>query len=145
MTTLTAELRQEIEKAGDEPVRIRDPETHATYILLRAEVYDRLRPETRPAHLSGTEIPEGIRRSKEAFLHDLPELMARKRLRGRWVLYHLEKRIGIWRNPQRMLRKSVKLGLPEDEIYYGVIAPHAEEPEEIDRSLFEFDEVESSP
>jgi hypothetical protein len=44
-----------------------------------------------------------------------------------------------------MLRKSVKLGLPEDEIYYGVIDPHPEEPEEVETSLFEFEEIEPSP
>ena len=73
--------------------------------------------------------------------------MARKRLRGRWVLsITLEKRVGIWRNPQAdASKKSVKLGLPEDEIYYGVIAPHADEPEEVETSLFEFEEIEPSP
>ena len=44
MTTLTAELRQEIEKAGDEPVRIDDPETQTTYVLIRADVYDQIKP-----------------------------------------------------------------------------------------------------
>ena len=53
MTTLTAELRQEIEKAGDEPVRIEDPETHTTYVLLRAEVYDQLKPPPRPERPAG--------------------------------------------------------------------------------------------
>jgi hypothetical protein len=38
MTTLSAELRQEIEKAGDTPVRIEDPETHTAYVLMKAEV-----------------------------------------------------------------------------------------------------------
>ena len=89
-------------------------------------------------------MPEGIRRSKEAFLRDLPELMTRKRLRGRWALYHLEKRVGIWRNPRWMERKIVKLGLNEDEYYASVIRPRSPEPEEIDRSFFEFDEVEPS-
>jgi hypothetical protein len=40
---ITAELRQVIEQAGDEPVRIEDPHTHAAYVLLKAEVYDRMR------------------------------------------------------------------------------------------------------
>ena len=62
MTTLTAELRQEIEKAGDAPVRLEDPETHATYVLLRAEVYDRLRPPPVPEDLLSIKVPEGIRR-----------------------------------------------------------------------------------
>jgi hypothetical protein len=146
MTTLTAAQRQAIEAAGDEPVRIEDPETHATYVLLRAEVYDGLKSPPAPGSgdLLSLEIAEGIRRAKEAFLRDLPELMARKRLRGRWALYHCEKRIGIWRNPQRMLRNSVKLGLPEEEIYYGMIGPRSPEPEEVERSFFEFDEIEPS-
>jgi hypothetical protein len=147
MMTLTAEQRDEIQKAGDEPIRIEDPETHATYVLLRAEVYEGLKPPPSPEgdHLLNSEIPEGIRRGKEAFLRELPELMARKRLRGRWALYHLDKRIGIWRNPRRMDREILKQRLPEDEIYYGVIAPFPEEPEEVETSLFEFEEIEPSP
>lgn len=146
MVTLSVEQREEIRKAGDAPIRIEDPETHATYVLLRAEVYEGLRPSPAPecADPSSSGIAEGIRRAKEAFLRDLPGLMARKRLRGRWVLYHLEKQIGIWRNPRRMIKKSVKLGLPEDEIYFGTIDPYPEEPEEVETSLFEFDEIESS-
>jgi hypothetical protein len=147
MVTLTVEQREEIRKAGDEPIRIEDPETHATYVLLRAEVYDGLRPPVAPecGNLLNAEVPEGIRRAKEAFLRDLPELMSRKRFRDRWVVYHLEKRIGIWRNPRRMERIIVKLGLPEDEIYYGVIAPYPDEPEEVETSLFEFEEIEPGP
>lgn len=146
MVTLSVEQREEIRKAGDAPIRIEDLETHATYVLLRAEVYEGLRPPPEPEceDPSNSGIAEGIRRAKEAFLRDLPGLMARKRLRGRWVLYHLEKQIGIWRNPRRMIKKSVKLGLPEDEIYFGTIDPYPEEPEEVETSLFEFDEIESS-
>jgi hypothetical protein len=43
MTTLTPQLRQEIEKAGENPVRIEDPETHNTYVLLKEDVYRRLK------------------------------------------------------------------------------------------------------
>jgi hypothetical protein len=144
MTTLTAEQRREIEKAGDEPVRIEDPETHATYILIKSEVYDRIKPpsETRYENLRTEPVPEGIRRSREAFLRDLPELLARKRLRGSWVLYHGDERIGIWRNPQKMTREWIKRDLKVDEIYYGVIEPHSEEDHEIETSLFEYEEPE---
>ncbi len=41
--TITTELRQAIEQAGDGPVRIEDPATHTAYVLVRAEVYDRMR------------------------------------------------------------------------------------------------------
>ena len=39
MTLITPELRQAIEQAGDSPVELTDPETHAVYVLLKAEVY----------------------------------------------------------------------------------------------------------
>ena len=142
MTTLTVEQRHEIERAGNEPVRIEDPETHAVYVLLRAEVYEQIKPVPGSNGSASHQVPEGIRRSREAFLRDLPELLARKRLRGRWALYHGDKQVGIWRNPQRMLRKMMKLGLREDEIYSGVICPHPEDDDEIEHSFFEFEEDE---
>jgi len=142
MPTLTAELRQEIEKAGDVPVRIEDPETHTAYVLLKAEVYDRIKPLLGSEDEATDQVPEGIRRSKEAFLRDLPKLLARKRLRHRWVLYHGEDQIGISRNPQKLLRECSKLALKDDDYYLGVIEPHHPEPEEIEHSFFEFDESE---
>jgi hypothetical protein len=142
--TLTVEQREEIQKAGDEPIRIEDPETHATYILLKAEVYDQLRPPVQAAKVVNVETPESYRRSREAFLRDLPELMARKRLHGRWALYHGEKRIGIWRNPLRMQREIVKLGWRMDEYYCNVIEPYFED-DEIETSLFEYEDIEPSP
>jgi hypothetical protein len=41
MIELTAEQRQALQ--GDTPLRLVDPSTNATYVLLRAEVYDRLK------------------------------------------------------------------------------------------------------
>jgi hypothetical protein len=46
VTTLTPELQQQIQKAGDEPVRIEDPETHEVYVVIRETVYMRLREST---------------------------------------------------------------------------------------------------
>ena len=40
--TLTPELKQAIEKAGEEPVRVEDPETHTAYLLVREDVYRRM-------------------------------------------------------------------------------------------------------
>ena len=42
MDTLTPELKRAVEQAGDSPVRLTDPESHRTYILVSAEVYERL-------------------------------------------------------------------------------------------------------
>jgi hypothetical protein len=41
--TIPAELRQAIERAGNEPVCIEDPQTRAAYVLLKADVYERMR------------------------------------------------------------------------------------------------------
>jgi hypothetical protein len=144
MTNLTAELRHEIEMAGDEPVRIEDPETQTTYVLIKADFYDQTKPSPAYENLLTDQIPEGIRLSRDAFLGDLPELLARKRLRGRWVLYHGNKRIGIWRNPRRMDRDIMKLGLRIDEYYAGLIEPHPQDDDEIESSLFEYEEIEPS-
>jgi hypothetical protein len=43
MMSLSPEQRRAIGEAGDEPVPIVDPETHMTYLIIKAEVYDRLR------------------------------------------------------------------------------------------------------
>ena len=43
MATLTPEQRQEIQKAGAEPVRISDPETQTEYVILKADIYERIR------------------------------------------------------------------------------------------------------
>jgi hypothetical protein len=40
--TITTELRQAIERAGDDPVRIEDPDTHTAYVLVKAEVFERM-------------------------------------------------------------------------------------------------------
>jgi hypothetical protein len=53
MTTLTPDQRQEVQKAAEEPVRIADPETQNEYVILRADVYDRIRAladDTRAAY-----------------------------------------------------------------------------------------------
>lgn len=43
MATITPEQRQEIDKAGNEPVRIEDPQTREVFVVLREEVYKKLR------------------------------------------------------------------------------------------------------
>ena len=53
--TLTPQLKQAIEQAGDSPVRLSDPETHRHYVLVSADVYDRL-------------LEQEERREQQAFL-----------------------------------------------------------------------------
>jgi hypothetical protein len=142
MTTLTPELRREIEKAGGNPLRLEDPETNTAYVLVKAEDYDRLKPNLASEQVPAEQVPEGIRRSKEAFLRELGSLLARKSLHGHWVIYHGNERVGIARRPDKLYRECSKRGLRSDEVYVGVIEPHCEEPEEIEHSFFEFEEIE---
>jgi len=65
METLTPELKHALEQAGDSPVRLTDPETHRNYVLVSADVYDRLHEQEE-------------RREQEAFLR-----VAKKNARAR--------------------------------------------------------------
>jgi hypothetical protein len=42
MTTITPEIRQASEQAGEQPVQLIDPESNSVYIIVRAEVYERM-------------------------------------------------------------------------------------------------------
>jgi hypothetical protein len=42
MTTLSIEIRKAIEEAGGQPLEVIDPETHERYMLVKAELFDRL-------------------------------------------------------------------------------------------------------
>jgi hypothetical protein len=37
--TLTPELKQAVEKTGEEPDRVEDPQTHTAYLIVREDVY----------------------------------------------------------------------------------------------------------
>ena len=43
MTTIPHEIWQAIEQAGEAPVQLTDPKTNAVYVIVRAEVYERMR------------------------------------------------------------------------------------------------------
>ncbi len=43
MTTMTPEQRAAVAEAGDAPVEVADPQTGTEYVLLRADVYQRMR------------------------------------------------------------------------------------------------------
>jgi hypothetical protein len=54
--TLTPELKRAVDEAGTSPLRLTDPETHRSYVLVSAKVYERL-------------LDKDDRREQEAFLH----------------------------------------------------------------------------
>ncbi len=51
MVTITPEQRQEIEKAGNLPVKIEDPANHRQYVLISVELYDRIRSRVDVEHI----------------------------------------------------------------------------------------------
>lgn len=129
---LTEEQRKEL--AGAAPIRAIDPETKHEYVLVPAELYERVY-KIMTESAAGTDfakVPPGVRRSEEAFLHDLPQLLIHKKHQGWWAAYQENRRIGIDRDPQKLLEKIHDLSIPEDEYYLGVIRPHELEPEEVE-------------
>jgi hypothetical protein len=45
MTTLSPELRRAVERAGDQPVQITDPDTNDSYVLVKPEIFSRMKQE----------------------------------------------------------------------------------------------------
>jgi hypothetical protein len=43
MTTITPEQRIAVAEAGDVPIELADPQTGTAYVLMRADVYERMR------------------------------------------------------------------------------------------------------
>jgi len=139
LTELTPEQRRALEPAGAAPVRIDDPELREAVYLVRQRVWDQwTKAANEPEPPAENEapfprgIPEGIRKSQEAFFRDLPNLLAQPRLRGRYVAYHGDERIGIARDDEPLLRACVQSGLRRDEYDIFVIEPQSPEPEEVE-------------
>jgi hypothetical protein len=116
------ELNPEQQQAAarGEPVRIIDPSTHDAYVLVRAEVYERLSDESpRPVHHPIPEISPMVLRSQQAFWQDLPELLKKKRNRGKWAAYFGGERVAIVRTEVEAYQECFRRGLKDEEFYVG--------------------------
>jgi hypothetical protein len=129
MLTITPELRQAVEKAGDQPVRLEDPDNRCAYVLLKEAAYERLRSSGDEPEAPLFDIPEGVRRSQRAFLRDLPELLKDEALRGQWVAYHGDERVGIAPSDEPLIRECMRRGLRKDRDYDLFIINETEEVE----------------
>lgn len=129
---LTPEQRRLVEQAGDQPVRIEDPELHQAYVLVRADVYERGHDAVEPRSGEELRVSKGIRESQHAFFRDLPDLLKDRRLRGKHVAYHGNERIGIAEDDTPLIRECLRRGLKRDEYDILIIEPQSSEPEEID-------------
>jgi hypothetical protein len=129
---LTSEQRRVIEQAGGQPVRIDDPVLRESYVLIRADLYERFREMIERRSSGDPLVPDGIRRSQLAFFRDLPALLEDRSLRGRYVAYHGDERIGIAGDDTPLIRECLRRGLKREEHDILVIEPQTPEPEEID-------------
>ncbi len=130
--TLTPEQVQAVEQAGGQPVRVENPRNHRTYILLKEDAYERLTTSGKIEESDEFDIPEGILRSQDAFFRDLPDLLKDESLRGQWVIYHGDERIGIAPSDEPLIQECLRRGLKRDEYDVFVIRPKSREPEEVE-------------
>jgi len=81
------------------------------------------------------ETPIGIARSREAFLRDLPELLANPKY-DRWsVLYCGDEQISIAESEVELIRECNRRGIREEDCYIGCICPPSDEEEEIEGAI----------
>ncbi len=126
MLTITHEQRQAVEEACGQPVRLEDPENNRAYVLLEEGAYSRLRSPSQESHIPLFDVPDGIRRAHSAFLRDLPELLKDETLRGQWVMYEGDERVGIAPSEELLIQESVRIGLTRDQ-YDTFLIVEAEE------------------
>lgn len=143
---LTDEMRRALDEQEGKPLHVVDPVTNAPYVLIRAELYDRVRPLVEQVQGSlpekgQFEIPPGIRRSQEALRRDLPKFLQDNDCRDKWVLYHGGECLRFAGTQKELIQECLRRGLRSNEYYIGRVVPtELEEVEEIDPSFFEFDE-----
>jgi hypothetical protein len=126
--TLTPEQHQIVEQAGDQPVRVEDPRSRRVYRLVEDTAQQSRTASDEAWQPPLLDLPEGIRRSQAAFLRDLPELLEDESLRGQWVIYHGDERIGIAPSDEPLIRECSRRGLKSDQYDIFVI----EETEQVD-------------
>ena len=130
--TLTPEQFQAVEQAGPGSVRVEDPTGRRFYRLVE-EAAKESRIVPGEAGRSGYgNIPEGILRSQDAFFRDLPELLKNESLRGMWVIYHGDERIGIAPKQLPLIEECNRRGLKREDYDIFVIEPQSREPEAIE-------------
>jgi hypothetical protein len=85
--------------------------------------------------LSRFPMPEGIRKSKDAFFRDLADLIGDPSLRGKWVAYHGDERIGIAADDEPLINECRRRGLAADEYILETIEARPATPEQIEFPL----------
>jgi hypothetical protein len=87
-----------------------------------------------------------ILRAQAAVRRDLPELLRNKKLRGKFIAYAGDERIGIADDDADLIREIIRRGIPEDHYFIWVIEPGpVMEEEEVEYGLLECDDDEPAP
>jgi hypothetical protein len=141
MTTieLTDEQRRALQAEPGRPLDVIDPATQQRYVLVAQEHYKRVCASVEEKDLEQSsainEVPPGILRSQHAFWRELPGLLSQSKLRGKWVCYHGDERVGTGKY-EELIRECLRRGLRRDEYELGVVEPHTLPP-------WEAEEIES--
>lgn len=130
--TLTPEQFRVVEQAGAQPVRVADPTGRRTYRLVEESAQGSATAPGQAGRPWNDDIPEGIFRSQDAFFRDLPELLKDESLRGMWVIYHGDERIGVAPKKQPLIEECSRRGLKRDEYDVFMIEPQSREAEEVE-------------
>ena len=119
---LTEQQRQAVQERAPEAVEVIDPRTQLAYVLIARERYQQLLAATREPDLPASGIPRSILRAQQAYWRDLPHLLSQRKLRGQWVCYHGDDRLGIG-TYQALIRECQGRGLPDDTYHLDRILP----------------------
>jgi hypothetical protein len=139
MIDLTPEQRQAA-KHG-EPVWVVDQATQDAYVVLRADVFERM---AGLQHVPEQQPPPGIHpqllRSMQAYWRDLPALLPRRSRSRRFVAYHGDDRIGFGRTQTELARVCFRRGLQRGQFYVGLLEEREAPPwgsTPLEQSLYE--------
>ena len=91
-------------------------------------VEDRRSPHADGPSLLDREVPEMVRIAQDAFLRDLPELIAEHR--RSWVAYHGDERVAIGSSKRQLFKECAARKLPRGEFVVRLV--DVEMPEEFD-------------
>jgi hypothetical protein len=109
------------ERSGDlTPAERTELESYRHVSQMLTRVRQRARRVVEPTEPAQA-VPEGIRRSQEAFWRDLPELLKYKRNHGKWVCYHGDTRLGIAPDDVPLIQECLRRGIPDEAYYLAVI------------------------
>ena len=96
-------------------MHIEDPALAPRYVVIRADVYERIRDLLEPKSVVGLQVPEGIRRSQAAFFRDLPSLLKDRGMLGKYIAYHGDERVKVGLSQTEVVRECLTRGLSDDD------------------------------